>query len=92
MRENSNISLFEGYTTLSKHLWRVVSECEVVLSFHLEINLNIGTAVFNHIIQSPAITALSKEVLRRARSLGAVYPFAAGNVIGSIVGEPRSFR
>ena len=61
-----NIPLFEGDTTLGEHLRCVISECEVVFLFHLEINLNIGTAVFDLIIHTPAITALSEKVLRRA--------------------------
>jgi len=61
-----NIRLFEGDTTWGEHLRRIVSECEAVFLLHLEINLNIGTAVFNLIIHAPAITAPSEKVLRRA--------------------------
>ena len=66
MGEDPNISLFEGDTTLSKHLWCVVSECEVVFPFYLVININIATTVLNLIIHASAITALSEKVLRRA--------------------------
>ena len=51
---------------MGEHLWRIVGEREVVFLFHIEIIFSIGTTVLNHIIHTPAITALSEKVLRRA--------------------------
>ena len=65
-RNSINFRLFEGDTALCEYLRRIVSECEVVFLLHLEINLNIGAAVFNLIIHAPTITAPSEKIFRRA--------------------------